>query len=241
MSDVYGEPDSQSFDSDDQELPLAEFDYLSIHAVVIEPEKRHPAYGKTYTEYRKYRSRSIDEDADKKNSKVGFYCHPVIGRLLPTLARRRSMSMYSYINDMLEEGMIYFHPPHRDLYTEINDITDDLQARMSNDAQSRAVAKLCNQTISFDVCSRKNKLFVPRIANWLSEDIKTVSVDLHMTVSDTAYLLLLTGILNADAPEMPLNAYQDRIIGNTLTMFDQELDAMRDLCKYIASTFDSLC
>lgn len=240
VSDIVYGPE---YDDDYQEpdpSKIAMFDYLSIHTVVTSPSIKHPAHGLPYSEYRKHRSRSTDSEQDAKNSKVGIYTDPVLGSLLRTLARRRDMSLYAYVNDMLEEGQIHFHPEFHDQYEEVNDILDNMQKTMNNDAQARAVMKLRNQTIGFDVCSRVNPRFVPRIAYWLCEDIKTVSLDLHMTVSDTAYLYLIVGILYTDAPEMPLTPYQDKKLSEVLTIFGKELDAMLDICRHISSGYENL-
>jgi hypothetical protein len=233
------EPDILS-EEEDYDNQVQHFDYLSIHAVVVSPTIKHPAFGLPYSEYRKKRSRITDTDADVKNSKITFYCDKVIGGLLPSLARRRNLSLYAYINDMLEEGQIHFHPEHHDTYNRINEILDDMQIRTTNDTQSHASDKLRNQKISFGTCARGNPMFVPRIAYWLAEDIKTVSIDLHMTLSDTAYLYIITGILYTDLPEMPLNKYYDRKLSSVLIFFDKEIDAMLDICEHIASGFDNL-
>jgi hypothetical protein len=229
--DIYIEPDPAK---------VAMFDYLSIHAVITSPSVKHAAHGLPYSEYRKHRSRSTDTDKDEKNSRVCFYTDPVLGMLLRSLARRREVSLYGYINDMLEEGQIHFHPEYHEQYEEVNDILDDMQKIMSNDAQSRAVLKLRNQTIGFGVCTKGAPRFVPRVAYWLCEDIKTVSLDLHMTISDTAYLYIIVGILYTDAPEMPLTPYQDKKLSEVLTIFGQELNSMLDICRHIAENYETL-
>jgi hypothetical protein len=229
------------FDEDDEHQGLqATFDYLSIHAVVVSPAVKHPAYGLPYSEYRKYRLRSTDLEADIRNSKITFYCDNLIGTLVTTLANRRGVSVYSYINDMLEEGQIHFHPEHHEMYEDIKDILDDMQTRMCNDAQARAVQKLRNQKISFNVCMRGAPHFTPRIAYWLMEDIAQVGMILHMSVTDTAYLYLVTGIMYTDIQEMPVNSYQNKIMSNVLQFFDQELNAVYDISKYIHKTFDKI-
>ncbi len=225
---------------DDEPMPLAEFDYRSIQAVVQEPERKHSMYGHTYSEYRKYRARTIDADADKKTTQVTFYCDPFVRTLIPTLARRRSISTYTYIEDMLEEGQIHFHPDHHDTYEAINNTLDDLQSKVSNHAQARALERIVNQKLSLGVWRKQSKKFSPRIPSWLSNDISSVAMDLHTTQSDVAYIYLLTGIVFSDAIEIPFNAYQDEMIALPLSVFDQELEAMKDTCEFIAATFDSL-
>jgi hypothetical protein len=141
---------------------------------------------------------------------------------------------------MLEEGQIHFHPEHHEIYESINTILDTMQVNTTNDAQARATMKLRNQKISFGVCARGNPMFVPRIAYWLCEDIKTVSIDLHMTVSDTTYLYIITGIIYTDLPEIPINKYYDVKMSAVLSLFEEEISAMHDICTHIQSTFDTL-
>lgn len=217
----------------------ATFDYLSIHAVITTPNIKHKAYGLPYSEYRKYRVRTTDTDADAKNSKICFYTDPVLGTLIKTLARRRDISLYAYINDMLEEGQIHFHPEYHEQYEEITRMVDDMNARMNSDAQSRAILTLNNQRIGFNVCMRGNPRFVPRVAYWLCEDIKTTAMDLNMTVSDVAYVYIVTGIIAADVPEMPISKYQDKILSGVLDLFNENLNRSLDICNHIYSTFDN--
>jgi hypothetical protein len=229
-----------SFYDEDEVMPLAEFDYRSIQAVVLEPERKHSMYGHTYSEYRQYRSRTVDPDIDKKSTQITFYCDPIIKALVPTLARRRNISTYAYIADMLEEGQIHFHPDHHETYEAVNNILDDLQMRIRNHAQSRAVQRIVNLKISLGVVSKQSKRFAPRIPSWLSDDINSVATDLHSTQSDIAYVYLLTGIIFADAIEMPLIGFHDEVIASTLSIFDQDLEAMKDTCEFIASSFENL-
>ncbi len=233
------ETDFEEIDEYDQ-MPLAEFDYRSIQAVVLEPERKHSMYGHTYSEYRKYRARTINSDADKKTTQITFYCDPFVRTLIPTLARRRGISTYTYIEDMLEEGQINFHPDHHDTYEAINNILDDLQSRVSNHAKARALERIVNQKLSLGVIRKQSKKFSPRVPSWLSNDISSVAMDLHTTQSDVAYIYLLTGIVFSDTIEIPLNSFQDEMLASPLSVFDQELEAMKCTCEYIASSFDSL-
>jgi len=233
------ETDFEEIDEYDQ-MPLAEFDYKSIQAVVTEPSRKHPAYGHPYSEYRKMRARTIDEEADRRDSHVRFWMDPIVGCLVETLARRRDLSLYSYINDMLEEGQIHIHPDFHDTYQEINSIADDMATRVKNSAGAGYLMKIRNQKISFRLCSRSNPSFCPRVANWLADDIKTVSVDLHMSISDVAYLYMIAGIVYSDATEMPLNKYHDEILAQALSYFSEELNMMHDICMHIQKKFDDI-
>lgn len=233
--------DEQDEEQNEQTGLIATFDYLSIHSVVSSPAVKHQAYGLPYSKYREYRQRApVDQDADAKNGRIHFWCDTVIGGFLPTLARRRGIALYAYINDMLEEGQIHFHPEYHDIYEFINDTIDDMQERVTTGSQYELVETLRGQKVALNTCSRQNPDFAPRVSKWLAEDVRTVAFDLHMSVSDLAYVYILTGITYADIPEIPVSAFHDKIISDVLYKFQHKLNIMKDMCEHTHALFDNL-
>lgn len=231
---------SEPGDYEDETLPLAEFDYLSIHAIVHEPEKKHPAFGLPYSKFKEYRQRTHNGDDDKRTGRVKFWCDPALAGFLPTLARRRSMTTNSYIIDMLEEGQIHFHPEYHERYAEINEIMDDMNDNVHCEEQEEIMRSMRCQTVDIESCSRKNPSFSPYTPEWLSQDIKSVAMNIHASKSDTALIYIITGILYSDATEIPINPYFSDKMSKIVDLFSKRLDAMLEMCRYTKERFDGL-
>lgn len=242
--DDYIEPQPPVFPGEFDVSELEEnetFDWTETSAVCTAPHVKHKAYGKTYSEFRKHRISTGEDLEPTKTARLYFRGDPTITQWLPSLARRREIPFYMYLNDMLQEGQIHFHPDYHDKYSIINLRMDTMSKTLENEEQLKYTSQLQKQTITLQTSQKGNHMFGPAVPEWLASDIRSVTMDLHIGMSDLCFLYVCIGIVKSDIPEMPVPAIQEKMFKDFIKKFENQLDTSYFLANTLYDQFVRCC
>lgn len=168
----------------------------SIRIVCATAIDNHPAYGLTFSEYKKRRWEFLNND-DKDTIRIGFRLPPFIGQISADMALSNGLPHYRMLILLVELGLIHFQRDYHDHYQIIRAIRSNMSTTLATEDARAHYEQARKYTIVMLNYSRDSKVLTPTVSEWLGNAVKDTAVYLNMSVSEFSYLCWCIGVSNS--------------------------------------------
>lgn len=207
-----------------------------ILLVCTSPVPNHPAYGMTFSEYKKHRNDVISSD-DKEKVRLSTRLPAFINRVSADMALRNGVSHYRFLVLILELGMINFQKDYHEKYQIIKSGRNDMYKRLSTEKNRRLYEQLDKQFIDMEIVARGSKHMTPTVAEWLANATNDIATYLNMSISEFVVLCWCIGVSKSmEAEDLPLQVKLE--ITKKLQYFDQEITFYSDRIMDLVQRMD---
>jgi hypothetical protein len=198
-----------------------------ILLICTNPVPNHPAYGMTFSEYKKHRNDIISSD-DKEKVRLSVRLPVFIARVSADMALRNKVSShYRFLVLILELGMINFQKDYHEKYQIIKSGRNDMYVKLNTGKNQRLYEQLDKQSIDMCFDMRKAKHMTPTVAEWLANSANDIATYLNMNTTDFAFLCWCIGVSKTmDDGDLPLQVKLE--INKRIQHFDQEITFYSD-------------
>lgn len=203
--------------------PVTEYEWSddAIKLIFASYVPNHPAYGMTFSEYRKHRLASYSEE-ESETVRIHFRMPNLLTAVSSDLAIRNGVSSYSFMMQVIEQGVIHFMRDYHDQCDAVKNGKAGMIDKLEDEESERKYVQIVKQTIALEARERGSRCLTPSVKKWVGNYIKEIAIDLNMTASDFAFLSWCIGTKVA-VPNLP-----ERVkfhIENKISLFNSELDA----------------
>lgn len=204
-------------------LPEEErFDWKTISHAVIQWIPKHKAYGMTFEEYQKERSKFSEFDTSEKKH-LTFYLPLFPSMISGDISQEYKLSKNRFIVMLIELGLITFQYDYHEQYSIAKSTRRNVSKLVTNESSRMCYIQLDKQNITLNSCSRGSghKHYSPNVPEWLYDAISDASTNINMTISDFAYLCWCIGMVKSVPMEIR-NPVLNSDIELILKQFDYE-------------------
>jgi hypothetical protein len=159
------------------------------------PPGHNPAYGMSFTDYKKNRA-SMQSSEDVEKVRLSFCFPTFITNVSADMAIRNNLSHYRFLVLIIEMGLIHFQRDYHDQYTKVRETREGLFDSLQTDENERIYKQIQKHVIVFPDMP-KGKHITPTVPEWLGNAVKEISVYLNMTTTDFVYLCWCLGVSNS--------------------------------------------
>jgi hypothetical protein len=208
-----------------------------ILLVCTTPVPNHPAYGMTFSEYKKHRNDIISSD-EKEKVRMSIRLPSFIARVSADMAIRNHVSShYRFLVLILELGMINFQRDYHDKYQIIKSGRNDMYVRLNTERNQLLYEQLDKQSIDMCFNMRRAKHMTPTVAEWLANAANDIATYLNMNTTDFAFLCWCIGVSKTmDDEDLPVRVKLE--ITNRIQHFDHEITFYSDRISGLVQSMD---